>query len=167
MLQNSSLPSYLLSNKNPKSQLLYLPQNPIHQTNENLAIQQRPWNGPQTTAGRAKVRSRMECLARNILTSLSKRTPGGGGGGALSLGPVLAVGHLPVPVGLSSFVVRECKWGDHGAARPTPGPASHPREGTDSSGPWKQAALPALGNCLCILPQVDEEAALMSQLRNY
>jgi len=48
------------------------------------------------------------------------------GGGALSLGPVLAVGHLQVSVGLSSFVVREQKWGDHGATRPTRGPASHP-----------------------------------------
>jgi len=123
MFQNSSLPSHLLLDKNPKSQLLYPPQNPIHQTKENLAIQQRPWNGPQTAAGRAKVRSRVECLARNILTSLGKRTPGGG---ALSLGPVLAVGHLQVSVGLSSFVVREQKWGDHGATRPTRGPASHP-----------------------------------------
>lgn len=56
---------------------------------------------------------RMPC--RNILASLRERTSGG----ALSLGPVLAVGNLQVS-GLSSSVVREQKWGDHMATRPTP-----------------------------------------------
>lgn len=105
---------------------------------------------PPTAATGARV--------RDLLASLVERTSRG----LLSLGQL---SNLQVSVSLCSFVVHTQRWGGHRATRPTPDlPA--PLEGMEAVTPAHKRH-PVLGICLHLLSHTDEEAALMSQLKNY
>lgn len=91
-----------------------LPRIPSTKPNGKLQSSGGPGTG-RTVAARAWVRSKEECLARNILAGLKERTSEG----PLTLGPTLTTGNLQESVGLSCSVVHTQRWGGHVTTRPS------------------------------------------------